>query len=36
MGGTSTAKSVFAPKTTHTRQESIVTFDRIKQARSFI
>jgi hypothetical protein len=30
MGGTSTAGSVFTPKTTYTRQESIVTFDRIK------
>ncbi|MDR1245798.1 MAG: S-layer homology domain-containing protein [Clostridiales Family XIII bacterium] len=30
MSGTSTAGSVFTPKTTYTRQESIVTFDRIK------
>jgi WD40 repeat protein len=29
MSGTSTAGSVFTPKTTYTRQESIVTFDRI-------
>jgi transglutaminase-like putative cysteine protease len=30
MNGTSSAGSVFTPKTTYTRQESIVTFDRIK------
>jgi hypothetical protein len=30
MSGTSTTESVFTPKTTYTRQESIVTFDRIE------
>jgi transglutaminase-like putative cysteine protease len=30
MSGTSTTESVFTPKTAYTRQESIVTFDRIK------